>query len=83
MPALEAYQRGADTALIASPMNQLEHSLVVQKSIANVEQLRGKFLGMSTAGWLTDILLREELHLNGIELESSSFIEEMIRQYGK
>jgi hypothetical protein len=27
MPALEAYQRGADTAMIASPMNQLEHSL--------------------------------------------------------
>ena len=66
MPALEAYQRGADTALIASPMNQLEHSLVVQKSIANVEQLRGKILGMSTAGSLTDILLREGLRLNGI-----------------
>ncbi|HEY7559470.1 MAG TPA: hypothetical protein VIH18_32190 [Candidatus Binatia bacterium] len=31
MPALEAYQRGGDTAMIASPMNQLEHSLVVQK----------------------------------------------------
>ena len=31
MPALEAYQRGADTAMIASPMNQLKHSLVVQK----------------------------------------------------
>jgi hypothetical protein len=29
MPSLEAYQRGADTAMIASPMNQLEHSLVV------------------------------------------------------
>src|SRR5574341_607590 len=61
MPALEAYQRGADTALIASPMNQLEHSLVVQKNITSVEQLRGKLLGMSTAGSLTDILLREGL----------------------
>jgi hypothetical protein len=38
---------------------------------------------MSAAGSLTDILLREGLRLNGIELESSSFIEEMIRQYGK
>lgn len=66
MPALEAYQRGADTALIATPMNQLEHSLVVQKSITNVEQLRGKVLGMSTQGSLTDILLRESLRLNGI-----------------
>ena len=66
MPALEAYQRGADTAMIASPMNQLEHSLVVQKNIASVEQLRGKTLGMSTSGSLTDILLREGLRLNGI-----------------
>lgn len=66
MPALEAYQRGADTALIASPNNQLEHSLVVQKNITSVEQLRGKVLGMSTAGSLTDILLREGLRLNNI-----------------
>jgi NitT/TauT family transport system substrate-binding protein len=66
MPALEAYQRGADTALIASPNNQLEHSLVVQKSITSTEQLRGKVLGMSTAGSLTDILLREGLRLNNI-----------------
>ena len=66
MPALEAYQRGADTALIASPLNQLEHSLVVQKHITSTEQLRGKVLGMSTAGSLTDILLREGLRLNSI-----------------
>ena len=66
MPALEAYQRGADTALLATPMNQLEHSLVVQKNITNTEQLRGKILGMSTQGSLTDILLREGLRLNGI-----------------
>ncbi|TMA95733.1 MAG: ABC transporter substrate-binding protein [Deltaproteobacteria bacterium] len=64
--ALEAYQRGADTALIASPLNQLEHSLVVQNTIASAEQLRGKVLGMITAGSLTDILLREGLRLNGI-----------------
>jgi NitT/TauT family transport system substrate-binding protein len=66
MPALEAYQRGADTALIASPMNRLEHSLVVQKHITSAEQLRGKVFGMSTVGSLTDILLREGLRLNGI-----------------
>jgi ABC-type nitrate/sulfonate/bicarbonate transport system substrate-binding protein len=47
-------------------LNQLEHSLVVQKTIASAEQLRGKVLGMSTAGSLTDILLREGLRLNGI-----------------
>jgi NitT/TauT family transport system substrate-binding protein len=74
MPALEAFQRGADTALIASPMNQLEHSLVVQKNITSVEQLRGKVLGMSTVGSLTDILLREGLRLNGISEKDVSII---------
>ena len=66
MPALEAHQRGADTAMIASPMNQLEHSLVVQKNITSTEQLRGKVIGISTLGSLTDIRLREGLRLNNI-----------------
>jgi ABC-type nitrate/sulfonate/bicarbonate transport system substrate-binding protein len=66
MPALEAYQRGADTALIASSMNQLEHAIVAHKNITAVEQLRGKVLGISTPGALTDILMREGLRLNGI-----------------
>lgn len=74
MPALEAYQRGADTALVASPMNQLEHSLVVHKSITSTEQLRGKVLGMSTVGSLTDILLREGLRLNGISEKEVTII---------
>jgi len=74
MPALEAYQRGADTALIASPNNQLEHSLVVQKSITSTEQLRGKVLGMSTAASLTDILLREGLRLNNISEKDVTII---------
>ena len=74
MPALEAYQRGADTALIASPMNQLEHSLVVQKNITSTEQLRGKILGMSTAASLTDILLREGLRLSGISEKDVTII---------
>jgi ABC-type nitrate/sulfonate/bicarbonate transport system substrate-binding protein len=54
MPALEAYQRGADTALIATPMNQLKHSWW-SKNITNTEQLRGEILGMSTV-IVTDIL---------------------------
>ena len=52
--------------MIVSPMNQLEHSLVVQKNITSVLQLRGKILGMSASGSLTDILLREGLRLNGV-----------------
>src|SRR4029079_11341148 len=63
MPALEAYQRGADTVLIASSMNQLEHAVVAQKGISGVEQLRGKVPGMSAQGALTDVLMREGLRL--------------------
>jgi ABC-type nitrate/sulfonate/bicarbonate transport system substrate-binding protein len=66
MPALESYQRGADTVMIASSMNQLEHAVVAQKNITAVEQLRGKVLGISAQGALTDILMREGLRLNGI-----------------
>lgn len=66
MPALEAYQRGADTALIASSMNQLEHAIIAQKNVTSAEQLRGKVLGISALASLTDILMREGLRLNGI-----------------
>lgn len=66
MPPLEAYQRGADTAMIASPLNQLEHSLVVQKNITTTEQLRGKVMGITILGSLTDIVLREGLRLSNL-----------------
>jgi ABC-type nitrate/sulfonate/bicarbonate transport system substrate-binding protein len=39
---------------------------VVQKSISNVDELRGKVLGFSSAGSLTDVVLREGLRLNGL-----------------
>ena len=73
MPALEAYQRGADTALIASSINRLEHAIMVPKNINDVEQLRGKVLGISTVGSLTDILMREGLRLNGLSERKVSF----------
>jgi NitT/TauT family transport system substrate-binding protein len=66
MPALEAYLRGADTAMIASSLNQLEHAVMAHKSIAGVEQLKGKIIGMSAPGALTDVVLREALRFYGI-----------------
>ena len=74
MPALEAYQRGADTAMIASSMNQLEHAVVAHKSITGVDQLRGKVLGMSAPGALTDIILREALRFHGISEKEVTII---------
>ena len=66
VPSLESYKRGSDATMIASPMDRVDHSLVVQKSIANIGDLRGKVLGFSSAGSLTDVVLREGLRLNGI-----------------
>ena len=74
MPALEAYQRGADTVMIASSRNQLEHAVMAEKSITSVEQLRGKVLGMSAVGALTDIILREALRYHGISEKEVTII---------
>jgi len=74
MPALEAYMRGADTAMIASSMNQLEHAVMANKSITSVDQLRGKVLGMSALGALTDIILREALRYYGISEKEVTII---------
>ena len=74
MPALEAYQRGADTVMIASSMNQLEHAVMADKSITSVDQLKGKVLGISALGALTDIILREALRFHGISEKEVTII---------
>ena len=74
MPALEAYERGADTAMIASSMNQLEHAVMADKSIATVDQLKGKVLGISAPGALTDIILCEALRYHGISEKEVTII---------
>ena len=74
MPALEAYQRGADTVMIASSMNQLEHAVMAEKSITSVDQLKGKVLGISAPGALTDIILREALRFHGISEKEVTII---------
>ena len=74
MPALEAYLRGAETAMIASSMNQLEHAVMAQKNITTVDQLKGKVLGMSTQGALTDVILREALRHYGISEKEATII---------
>jgi NitT/TauT family transport system substrate-binding protein len=74
MPALEAHQRGADTVMIASSMNQLEHAVMAEKSIISVDQLKGKVLGISAPGALTDIILREALRFHGISEKEVTII---------
>jgi ABC-type nitrate/sulfonate/bicarbonate transport system substrate-binding protein len=64
LPSLDAYLGGADTILIGTSMNHLDHYLVVQPSITNAQELRGKVIGISALGSLTDMALREALRVN-------------------
>jgi ABC-type nitrate/sulfonate/bicarbonate transport system substrate-binding protein len=64
MPSLEAYLGGADTVLVGSSMNHLDHYLVVHPSITRVQDLRGKIIGISALGSLTDTAVREALRVN-------------------
>lgn len=66
MPSLEAYLGGADTVLVGASMNHLDHYLVVQPSITRTQDLRGKIIGISALGSLTDTALREALRLNDL-----------------
>lgn len=66
MPSLEAYIGGADTVLVGSSMNRLDHYLVVPSGINTPHDLRGKIIGISTLGSLTDVAIREALRLNGL-----------------
>jgi len=66
MPSLEAYLGGADTVLVGASMNHLDHYLVVQPSITSTQDLRGKIIGISALGSLTDTALREALRLHDL-----------------
>jgi ABC-type nitrate/sulfonate/bicarbonate transport system substrate-binding protein len=47
-------------------MNRLDHVLIVQPNIKNVQDLRGKTLGVSALGSMTDFALREALRSIGV-----------------
>ncbi len=64
LPSLEANLGGADTVLLGSSMNHLDHYLVVHPGINTPRDLRGKVIGISALGSLTDTALREALRVN-------------------
>ena len=74
LPSLEAYLRGADTVLLASALDRVEHHLVVHPSIETVKDLRGKTIGIGSLGSLIDVVLREGLRLSGISDKEVSII---------
>jgi NitT/TauT family transport system substrate-binding protein len=63
--ALAAWVRGADLAVVASGVNRLLETVVTSAQIKNPQELKGKRIGISRYGSLTDAALREALrHYN-------------------
>ena len=66
IPTMTAALRGAEPVILGSSINRPDHSLVVKPAIRSVQELRGKTIGLSSLGSLTDILLTNALRLNGL-----------------
>jgi NitT/TauT family transport system substrate-binding protein len=63
--ALAAWVRGADLAVVASGVNRLLETIVTSTQINSPQELKGKRIGISRYGSLTDAALREALrHYN-------------------
>jgi NitT/TauT family transport system substrate-binding protein len=63
--ALAAWVRGADLAVVASGVNRLLETVVTSAQIKSPQELKGKRIGISRYGSLTDAALREALrHYN-------------------
>ena len=59
--ALAAWVRGADLAVVASGVNRLLETVVTPAQIKSPQELKGKRIGISRYGSLTDAALREAL----------------------
>jgi NitT/TauT family transport system substrate-binding protein len=59
--AIAAWAKGGDLALIGTGVNRLLETVMTSSEIKTPEDLRGKKIGISRYGSLTDIILREGL----------------------
>jgi NitT/TauT family transport system substrate-binding protein len=59
--AMAAWVRGADLATVASGVNRLLETVVTSTQITSPQELKGKRVGISRYGSLTDAALREAL----------------------
>lgn len=66
-PSIAAAVAGADIAIIGSMANKLPFQLVVEASIQNADQLRGKSIAISKFGSSTDTALKFALKSLGLE----------------
>ena len=59
--AITAWAKGADLALVGTSVNRLLETVVTSSAVKRPEDLKGKKIGVSRYGSLTDVILREAL----------------------
>lgn len=72
--AISAAVNGADVRVIFALTDKPSFDMVAQPSITNVQQMRGKKLGISAPGSLTEILARQILIANKIPLDQVTML---------
>jgi ABC-type nitrate/sulfonate/bicarbonate transport system substrate-binding protein len=70
-PLLKAYADGLPVRVIgSSTIQQLDHYLVARPSISNIEDLRGRRIGILSAGSCDDFFARSMLRRSGLDPDS-------------
>lgn len=72
--AISAAVNGADVRVVFALTDKPSFDMIAQPAIANVQQMRGKKLGISAPGSLTEILARQILIANQIPLDQVTMV---------
>jgi NitT/TauT family transport system substrate-binding protein len=72
--AISAAVNGADVRVVFALTDKPSFDMIAQPGIANVQQMRGKKLGISAPGSLTEILARQILIVNKIPLDQVTML---------
>jgi len=71
---ISAAVNGADVRVVFALTDKPSFDMIAQPAITNVEQMRGKKLGISAPGSLTEILARQILIVNKIPLDQVTML---------
>src|SRR5262247_956587 len=74
---VDAKLAGADTVYIAIPVNRVLVFTVAEPNIQRVEELRGKSIGVTRVGTVTDFFTRVFLRQNGLTPDRDVMIRQM------
>jgi ABC-type nitrate/sulfonate/bicarbonate transport system substrate-binding protein len=72
--AISAAVNGADVRVVFALTDKPSFDMIAQPNVTNVQQMRGKKLGISAPGSLTEILARQILLVNKIPLDQVTML---------